>query len=68
MTQSIESHILGKQRIISTLNSSIPTLIDHPHSEMPVAEELEPIMEMLEVREKIDYCLEKLEYVVNREE
>ena len=50
MTQSIESHILGKQKIIATLNDALPTLVAHPHSELPVTPELEPLIEMLEVK------------------
>lgn len=47
MTQSIESHILGKQKLINTLGETIPTLIAHPHQQLPVQGELDPLIEML---------------------
>jgi hypothetical protein len=65
MTQSIESHILSKQKAVSTLNQALPTLLCHPLAEVATAPELEALVEMLEVKSKIDFCLERLEPVVH---
>jgi hypothetical protein len=66
MTQSIESHILGKQKIIAVLNESLPVILEDRQHEIKVDPLLDPLIEMVEVRSKIDYSLERLDSIVNR--
>jgi hypothetical protein len=53
MTQSIESHILGKQRLINTLNDALPTLLTHRQHPLASDPDLDPLLEMLQVKDKI---------------
>ena len=67
MTQSIESHILGKQKLITKLNEVIPTLVENRNEELvrKKEDELDGLVEMMEIKNKIDFCLNRLENIVN---
>jgi hypothetical protein len=66
MTQSIESHILGKQKLINILADALPVLVQNRKHEIDVDEQLAPLIEMIEVKNKIDFSLESLDKVINQ--
>lgn len=66
MHQSIESHILGKQKLINVLHDALPAIRTHTHTDIASEPQLNPLIEMMEVREKIDYALDAIEGVVAR--
>ena len=66
MTQSIESHILGKQKIINILADALPVLVENRRHDIAVDEELNPLIEMIEVKNKIDFSLERIDKVINQ--
>lgn len=65
MHQSIESHILGKQKLVNTLQEALPALQKHRNSPILTDPQLDPLVEMMEVRQKIDFALDAIEAVVS---
>lgn len=65
MAQSIESHVLGKEKTLNILKQAIPSLEKEKLRSNKPNEDLLNIMEMVEVRDKIDYCLNKLDSMLN---
>ncbi len=66
MNQSIESHILGKQKILNTLNDSLPIILENKKKEILLDDDLNSLIEMIEVKNKIDFSLEHLDPIVNK--
>jgi predicted house-cleaning noncanonical NTP pyrophosphatase (MazG superfamily) len=66
MRQSIETHILGKQKLVNTLHDALPAIHKHRAKEISTDDELNSLIEMMEVREKIDFALDAVEGVVSR--
>jgi hypothetical protein len=44
MNQSIESHILGKQKILNILNDSLPIILESKKKEILVDEDLNSLI------------------------
>jgi len=60
MTQSIESHVLAKHKLIRTLGQCLPTLLAHKQHPLVVDPQLTPLLEMQQVKHKIDLSLSKM--------
>jgi hypothetical protein len=65
MHQSIETHILGKQKLVNTLQEALPAIHRHRNSPIQTDPQLSPLIEMMEVRAKIDFALDAIEAVVS---
>ncbi len=68
MNQSIESHILGKQKVINLLTDSLPIIARSQNNEIEVDPTLNPLIEMIEVKNKIDFALESIDREINKNE
>ena len=65
MSQSVESHLLGKEKALAILKQSVPVLEKEKLRESKADPELSNILQMIQVKAKIDYCLGKLETMMN---
>ena len=67
MTQNIESHVLAKHKLIRTLTQCLPTLMAHKQHPLTVDPQLSSLLEMQQVKHKIDLSLTKIEAIIKPE-
>ncbi len=67
MTQSIESHVLAKHKLIQTLTQCLPTLMAHKQHPLTVDPQLNSLLEMQQVKHKIDLSVAKIEAIIKPE-
>lgn len=68
MAQSIESHLISRGKAIENLKEAVPFLEREKIRAKEPEKELVNLIEMVEVKGKIEYCISKLDLMLNSSE